>query len=62
MAANIDEIIAYENGELSDEQVLDLFQDLVNTGMAFRLQGHYVRTAMMLLQEGLISPPQEEAR
>lgn len=50
-------LAAYENGELNDEQeVVDLFQDLVNSGLAWRLQGSYGRMASRLLQAGLISP------
>ena len=50
----IDKIIAYEQGELDDEQTLEFFQELVNNGMAWILQGHYGRTAMSLINAGLI--------
>ena len=48
------QILAFEMGELEDEQVLDLFQELVNTGLAWQLQGSYGRTAAALIEEGLI--------
>lgn len=51
-----DEIIAYEQGELNEEETLHLFQYLVDTDLAWRLQGHYGRTAYALLQQGLIQP------
>ena len=50
----LDKIIAYEQGELDDEGTLELFQTLVDNGMAWILQGHYQRTAMSLLEAGLI--------
>lgn len=47
-------IMQYEGGDMSEEDVLALFQELVNTGLAWKLQGHYGRTATSLLQQGLI--------
>lgn len=52
-------IIAYEQGELSDEETIELFQELVNNGMAWRLQGHYGRTAKILIDAGYITLPGE---
>lgn len=49
----IDQIIAYENGELNEEQTIELFQSLIDNGMAWRLQGHYGRTAAALIEQGL---------
>lgn len=51
----IDKIIAYEQGELSYEDTIDLFQDLVYTGLAWELQGSYGRTAQALIDAGEIS-------
>jgi len=48
------EIIAYENGEMSHEEVLDFFQKLVDNGLAWKLQGHYGRTAANLIYDGEI--------
>lgn len=50
----IDAIIAYENGELGEEETLELFQQLVDNGHAWTLQGHYGRTASNLLELGYI--------
>jgi len=49
-----DKIIAYENGELDEEEVIELFQELVNNGTAWSLQGAYGRMAKQLIEEGLI--------
>lgn len=51
-----DKIIAYEQGELDQEQAVELFQELVNTGLAWQLQGHYGRTAMQLIDAGYVRP------
>ncbi len=53
----IDKIIAYENGELDTDETVELFQDLVNSGMAWTLQGHYGRTAKALIEAGYVTLP-----
>lgn len=49
-------IIAYESGELSDDDTIKLFQHLEDSGQAYQLQGSYGRTAMNLIANGLIKP------
>lgn len=48
-------IMDYESGELKAEHTLDLFAELVRTGQAWTLQGHYGRTASEMIKHGYIS-------
>jgi competence protein ComGC len=50
------QIIAYEDGELTHEETVALFQELVSTGMIDHLQGSYHRMAMILIESGEIAP------
>jgi len=47
------DIIAFECGELSEEETIVLFQKLIDNGMAWTLQGSYGRTAKALIDAGL---------
>lgn len=49
-----EKIIAYEQGDLDETETIQLFQELVDNGMAWQLQGHYGRTAMTLINAGLV--------
>lgn len=55
MADMVDKIIAYENDEMDDDEVIALFQELVDNGMAWNLQGHYGRMAQSLIDQGLVT-------
>lgn len=48
-------VIAYEQGELSEEGTIELFQKLVDNGHAWSLQGSYGRTAVALIEAGLVT-------
>ena len=49
-----DRILIYETEETSEEFMLALFQELVDTGLAWELQGSYGRMAAALIEQGLI--------
>lgn len=42
----------------SEEQVIEAWQHLINTGMAWRLQGWFGRTAASLIEQGICQSPQ----
>ena len=46
----VNEIVAYEVGELNDIETIKLFSKLVKNGNAWSLQGHYGRTATALIR------------
>ena len=58
---NVDQIMAYEAGELDEDEVIEMFQDGIDSGLVWQLQGSYGRTAMYLIEEGLCTPPGEAA-
>lgn len=41
----------------SKEQVIEAWQTLIDTGMAWKLQGWFGRSANQLIEEGICSPP-----
>lgn len=51
----IDQIIAYEQGELSPNDSLEMFANLIKTGDVWKFQGSYGRVAKNLIDNGYIS-------
>jgi hypothetical protein len=54
----VSSIIAFESGELEEDDVISLFQRLLDSGLVWSLQGSYGRMATALIEEGLITPSQ----
>ena len=52
---DVDKIIRYEAGEMDDEEMVEFFQELVDSGLAWQLQGHYGRTAAALIEAGHVT-------
>ena len=49
-----DSMLAWEEGELNEDETVVLFQHLVDNGMAWTLQGMYGRQAERLINAGLV--------
>ena len=49
-------IIAYEQDELDYDDTVELFQQLIDNGMAWTLQGSYGRMAARLIKAGICHP------
>jgi hypothetical protein len=52
----VEKIMRYEQGEMSEDEVLELFQQLINDGSVWLLQGHYGRMAHSLIEAGMVEP------
>lgn len=50
-------LIGLDEGTLTEEQEIELFQDLVNSGLAWQLQGRIGRQAADMIEAGVVSAP-----
>jgi len=48
----LDKIMAFEDGSLSEEETIKMFQEMINDGSAWTLQGSYGRMATALIDAG----------
>jgi hypothetical protein len=49
---NVDDIIRYESGEMTPDEVVTFFQGMIDSGVVWELQGSYGRTASYLINNG----------
>lgn len=54
----VDQLIAYEEGQITEDQEIAFFEHLVETGACWQLPGHYQLVAATLIEAGLINPPE----
>ena len=45
-------IMDFESGELDEDATIEFFQHLIDTGLAWTLQGSYGRSAKALIEAG----------
>jgi hypothetical protein len=57
----VDQLIAYEEGQITGDEEIAFFEHLVQTGTCWQLQGHYQRVAATLIEAGLIKPPEQQS-
>lgn len=49
----LDLIMKFENGNMQDDsEIIDFFQKLIDSGLAWQLQGAYGRQAKYLIDQG----------
>jgi hypothetical protein len=61
MSDIVDKILAYESGEMTEKETIEFFQELINDGSAWSLQGHYGRTAAALIEAGYCTRPKKNS-
>lgn len=50
-------IMAYEAGDTDEDETIAGFQNLIDYGIVWQLQGSYGRMAAALIEAGLCTPP-----
>jgi len=54
-------LICEGSQEVDDEsEITDAWQFLIDTGLAWQLQGFYGRTATQLINDGICNPPERK--
>ena len=53
---DVTKIIAFEQGEMNEAEVVQFLQELIDSGLVWQLQGHYGRTARRLIEAGRCRP------
>ena len=57
MIPDINKIIEYEDGSMTQEDTIEFFQEMINSGIVWKLQGHYDRMAKQLIEGGYCAQP-----
>ena len=59
---NVQDIIDYEEGAMEWERMVEFFQEMIDTGMVWSLQGSYGRTAHRLIVDGYCAAPDQREK
>lgn len=55
----VDFVMGFEGGCISEAEIVEGFQHLINDGTVWKLQGLYGRTAKALIDQGFCKPANE---
>jgi hypothetical protein len=58
VSQQLDQVVKYESGQLDEPTTIELFQSLIESGLAWSLPGNYGRTASELITLGVCHPVQ----
>ena len=53
VSQQLDQVVKYESGQLDEPTTIELFQSLIESGLAWSLPGNYGRTASELITPGV---------
>ena len=56
VSQQLDQVVKYESGQLDEPTTIELFQSLIESGLAWSLPGNYGRTASELITLGVCHP------
>jgi hypothetical protein len=56
VSQQLDQVVKYESGQLDQPTTIELFQSLIESGLAWSLPGNYGRTASELITLGVCRP------
>jgi hypothetical protein len=56
VSQQLDQVVKYESGQLDEPTTIELFQSLIESGLAWSLPGNYGRTASELITLGVCQP------
>ena len=56
MRDQLDMMMDWEQGDLTDDETIQLFQSLIDSGLCWKLQGMYGRQAEALIEAGYCNP------
>ena len=56
----VDFIMRFESGEATEEEIIEGFQEMIDSGVVWQLQGSYGRTANDLIEAGLCRHAKEQ--